>query len=88
MFAKRRFGAYASAFADPLQDPKVGVRGTCAKKLVARTNRPVAQLSIYVLALTRLVPGLRLFDIKCARCNETAYNEFFPRKLLPPARKR
>lgn len=54
----------------------------------ARTNRPVAQLTIYALALTRLVPGLRLFDIKCAWFNETAYNEFFPRKLLPPPRKR
>jgi transposase-like protein len=49
----------------------------------ARTNKPVAQLTIYALALTRLVPGLRLFDIKCAWFNETCYNEFFPRLLLP-----
>lgn len=49
----------------------------------ARTNKPIAQLSIYALALTRLVPGLRLFDIKCAWFNETCYNEFFPRLLLP-----
>jgi ATP-dependent exoDNAse (exonuclease V) beta subunit len=49
----------------------------------ARTNKPVAQLAIYALALTRLVPGLRLFDIKCAWFNETCYNEFFPRLLLP-----
>jgi transposase-like protein len=49
----------------------------------ARTNKPMAQLTIYALALTRLVPGLRLFDIKCAWFNETCYNEFFPRLLLP-----
>jgi hypothetical protein len=49
----------------------------------ARTNKPIAQLTIYALALTRLVPGLKLFDIKCAWFNESAYNEFFPRLLLP-----
>ncbi len=49
----------------------------------ARTNKPIAQLTIYALALTRLVPGLRLFDIKCAWFNENYYNEFFPRLLLP-----
>jgi hypothetical protein len=32
----------------------------------ARTNKPIAQLAIYTLALTRLVPDLKLFDIKCA----------------------
>jgi hypothetical protein len=48
----------------------------------AGTNRPVAQLSIYALALTRLVPGLRLFDIKCAWFNEHEYCEFFPRTLF------
>jgi ATP-dependent exoDNAse (exonuclease V) beta subunit len=30
----------------------------------ARTNKPIAQLAIYALALTRRVPGLKLFDIK------------------------
>jgi len=50
----------------------------------ARTNKPIEQLTIYALALTRLVPGLRLFDIKCAWFNENCYNEFFPRLLLPP----
>jgi transposase-like protein len=48
----------------------------------ARTNRPIAQLAIYALALTRLVPGLKLFDIKCAWFNEEEYCEFFPRTLL------
>jgi len=35
----------------------------------ARTNKPIAQLAIYALALTRRVPGLKLFDIKCAWCD-------------------
>jgi hypothetical protein len=48
----------------------------------ARTNKPIAQLAIYALALTRLVPGLKLFDIKCAWFNEDEYLEFFPRTLL------
>ena len=36
----------------------------------ARTNKPIAQLAIYALALTIRVPGLKLFDIKCAWFNE------------------
>ncbi len=48
----------------------------------ARTNKPIAQLTIYALALTRLVPGLKLFDIKCAWFNEDEYCEFFPRTAL------
>jgi len=47
-----------------------------------RTNKPIAQLAIYALALTRLVPGLKLFDIKCAWFNEEEYCEFFPRTLF------
>jgi transposase-like protein len=52
----------------------------------ARTNKPIAQLTIYALALTRLVPGLKLFDIKCAWFNEREYCEFFPRALLASGR--
>ena len=48
----------------------------------ARNDRPFAQLTIYALALTRLVPGLRLFDIKCAWFDEERYCEFYPRTLL------
>jgi hypothetical protein len=47
----------------------------------AGTNKPIAQLTIYALALSRLT-GIRLFDIKCAWFNENEYCEFFPRKLL------
>ena len=53
----------------------------------ARTNKPIAQLTLYALALTRLA-GLRLFDIKCAWFNEEQYCEFFPRPLLAYARPR
>ena len=47
----------------------------------ARADKPVAQLMIYALALTRLA-GLRLFDIKCAWFDQDEYCEFFPRTLL------
>jgi transposase-like protein len=47
----------------------------------ARTNRPIAQLTLYALALSQLI-GIRLFDIKCAWFNEDEYCEFFPRKIL------
>jgi hypothetical protein len=55
----------------------------------ATTNRPIGQLAIYALALTRRVPGLRLCDIKCAWFNEHEYCEMFPRALFatrPPDR--
>ena len=38
--------------------------------------------TIYAIALTRLVPGLKLFDIKCAWFNDEEYCEFFPRTLF------
>jgi hypothetical protein len=47
----------------------------------AQTNKPIAQLTIYALALSRLT-GIKLFDIKCAWFNEHEYCEFFPRALL------
>jgi hypothetical protein len=55
-------------------------------KPAARTEKPIAQLTIYALALTVRVPGLKLFDIKCAWFNEERYCEFFPRKLFPLVR--
>jgi hypothetical protein len=48
----------------------------------ARKNKPIAQLGIYALALTRRVPGLKLFDIKSAWFNEEEYCEIFPRTLF------
>jgi ATP-dependent exoDNAse (exonuclease V) beta subunit len=51
----------------------------------ARTNKPIAQLTVYALALARLT-GINLFDIKCAWFNEHEYCEFFPRTLLSRGR--
>jgi DNA-directed RNA polymerase subunit RPC12/RpoP len=52
----------------------------------ARTNKPIAQLTVYALALSRLT-GIKLFDIKCAWFNENEYCEFFPRAVLPHRRR-
>jgi ATP-dependent exoDNAse (exonuclease V) beta subunit len=49
----------------------------------ARISKPIYKPTIYALALTRLVPSLKLFDISCAWFNETCYNEFYPRLALP-----
>lgn len=43
----------------------------------ARSNRPIEQLTLYALALSRLT-GLRLYDFKCAWFNQEGYFEFFP----------
>jgi hypothetical protein len=40
------------------------------------------ELAQHFVALTRRVPGLQLFDIKCAWFNEEEYCEFFPRTLF------
>jgi transposase-like protein len=53
----------------------------------ARTNRPIAQLMVYAMALTKLA-GVRLFDIKCAWFNEDEYCEFFPRAVIARHRAR
>lgn len=43
----------------------------------AKKEKPVEQLTLYALALSRLT-GIRLFHIKCAWFDENAYYEFFP----------
>ncbi len=43
----------------------------------AKKERPIDQLMIYALALSRLT-GLRLFHIKCAWFDQEDYFEFFP----------
>ena len=43
----------------------------------AAKERPIDQLMIYALALSRLT-GLRLFDMKCAWFDDKNYYEFFP----------
>mgnify|MGYP001588089563 FL=1 len=43
----------------------------------AHKEKPIAQLTLYALALSRLT-GLRLFHMKCAWFDESRYFEFFP----------
>jgi len=43
----------------------------------AAKERPIEQLTLYALALSRLT-GLRLFEFKCAWFDEKSYFEFFP----------
>lgn len=43
----------------------------------AHKERPIGQLTIYALALSRLT-GLRMFDFKCAWFDDKNYYEFFP----------
>jgi len=49
--------------------------------------RPVAQLTFYALALSRLT-GLRMFDFKCAWFDEKNYYEFFPLHVVYKKKKR
>ena len=55
-------------------------RGEAGHKPDAQTNKPIAQLATHALALMRLVPGLKLFDIKCAWFNEQEYCELFVKR--------
>jgi ATP-dependent exoDNAse (exonuclease V) beta subunit len=43
----------------------------------AKRDKPIEQLTLYALALSRAT-GLRLFDFKCAWFDEHHYYEFFP----------
>jgi len=52
-----------------------------------RRIKPVIQLTLYALMLSRLT-GLRLFDFKCAWFDENAYYEFFPLHMVYKLRQR
>ena len=43
----------------------------------AKNEKPIEQLTLYALALSRLT-GLRLYDFKCAWFDKRNYYEFFP----------
>lgn len=43
----------------------------------AKKAKPIEQLTIYALALSRLT-GIRLFNFKCAWFDNQNYYEFFP----------
>ena len=52
----------------------------------AAKERPIEQLTLYAMALSRLT-GLRLFEFKCAWFDEKDYFEFFPLHVLLKPRK-
>ena len=47
----------------------------------AEKEKPIEQLTLYAMALSRLT-GLRLFEFKCAWFDEKDYFEFFPLHVL------
>lgn len=54
----------------------------------AEKERPIEQLTLYAMALSRLT-GLRLFEFKCAWFDENDYFEFYPLHVLhKPNRRR
>jgi len=53
----------------------------------ARRERPIAQLMIYALALSRRT-GLRLYDFTCAWFDEHDYFEFYPLQVVHKRRQR
>jgi len=53
----------------------------------AKKEKPIAQLTIYALALSRLT-GLRLYNFKCAWFDNKNYYEFFPLHVVYKLKKR
>lgn len=52
----------------------------------AEKERPIEQLTLYAMALSRLT-GLRLFEFKCAWFDEKDYFEFYPLHVLHKTKK-
>ena len=52
----------------------------------AEKERPIEQLTLYAMALSRLT-GLRLFEFKCAWFDENDYFEFYPLHVLHKPKK-
>ena len=53
----------------------------------AEKTKPIEQLTLYAMALSRLT-GLRLFDFKCAWFDENDYFEFYPLHVLHKPKKK
>ena len=47
----------------------------------AKRDKPISQLTIYALALSKLT-GMKLTDFKCAWFDENSYYEFFPLPIV------
>ena len=52
----------------------------------AEKERPIEQLTLYAMALSRLT-GLRLYEFKCAWFDEKDYFEFYPLHILHKPKK-
>ncbi|PJA40532.1 hypothetical protein CO178_02055, partial [candidate division WWE3 bacterium CG_4_9_14_3_um_filter_34_6] len=52
----------------------------------AEKEKPIEQLTLYAMALSRLT-GLRLFEFKCAWFDEKDYFEFYPLHVLHKPKK-
>jgi len=52
----------------------------------AEKERPIEQLTLYAMALSRLT-GLRLYEFKCAWFDEKDYFEFYPLHVLHKLKK-
>ena len=52
----------------------------------AEKERPIEQLTLYAMALSRLT-GLRLYEFKCAWFDEKDYFEFYPLHVLHKPKK-
>jgi ATP-dependent exoDNAse (exonuclease V) beta subunit len=53
----------------------------------ARREKPIEQLMIYALALSRLT-GIRLYHFKCAWFDDEHYFDFYPRSVVHCAQRR
>jgi len=53
----------------------------------AKKEKPIEQLTLYAIALSRLT-GLRLYEFKCAWFDEKSYYEFFPLHIIYKLRKK
>ena len=53
----------------------------------AEKEKPIEQLTLYAMALSRLT-GLRMFDFKCAWFDENDYFEFYPLHVIHKPKKR
>lgn len=53
----------------------------------AEKDRPIEQLTLYAMALSRLT-GLRMFDFKCAWFDENDYFEFYPLHVIHKPKRR
>jgi len=79
-------GEYITGHADLIQ-VRNGTIYPMDYKPSAEKENPIAQLTIYALALSRLT-GIRLYHMKCAWFDENNYFEFFPLHVVYKLKKK